>query len=147
MTAKRMDNVGIVVESLDAAISFFAELGLELEGRAMIEGEWAGRVTGLGDQRVEIAMMRTPDGHGRLELSRFLVPTVVADHRNAPVNALGYLRVMFTVDDIDDTLARLRKRGAQLVGEVVQYEDAYRLCYIRGPEGLLIGLAQELGER
>jgi catechol 2,3-dioxygenase-like lactoylglutathione lyase family enzyme len=145
MTLKRMDNVGIVVESLEAAISFFAELGLELEGRATIEGEWAGRVTGLGDQRVEIAMMRTPDGHSRLELSRFLTPPVVADHRNAPVNALGYLRVMFTVDDIDDTLTRLRQRGAQLVGEVVQYENAYRLCYIRGPEGLLIGLAEEIG--
>src|ERR671928_445493 len=145
MTVKRMDNVGIVVESLDAAVSFFAELGLELEGRATIEGEWAGRVTGLGDQRVEIAMMRTPDGHGRLELSRFLAPPVVADHRNAPVNGLGYLRVMFAVDDIDDTLARLGRRGAQLVSsEVVQYEDAYRLCYIRGPGGLLIGLAQEL---
>ena len=145
MPLQRMDNVGIVVESLEAAIAFFAELGLELEGRATVEGEWAGRVTGLGDQRVEIAMMRTPDGHSRLELSRFLTPPVVADHRNAPVNALGYLRVMFAVDDIDETLARLRKRGAQLVGEVVQYEDAYRLCYIRGPEGLLIGLAQELG--
>jgi catechol 2,3-dioxygenase-like lactoylglutathione lyase family enzyme len=145
MTVKRMDNVGIVVESLDTAISFFAELGLELEGRATIEGEWAGRVTGLRDQRVEIAMMRTPDGHSRLELSRFVAPPVVADHRNAPVNALGYLRVMFAVEDIDETLARLRKRGAQLVGEVVQYEDAYRLCYIRGPEGLLIGLAEELG--
>ena len=144
MTVKRMDNVGIVVESLDTAISFFAELGLELEGRATIEGEWAGRVTGLSGQRVEIAMMRTPDGHCRLELSRFLTPPVVADHRNAPVNAFGYLRVMFAVEDIDDTLARLRKRGAQLVGEVVQYEDTYRLCYIRGPEGLLIGLAQEL---
>src|ERR671923_1000886 len=144
MALKRMDNVGIVVESLDAAISFFAELGLELEGRAMVEGEWAGRVTGLSDQRVEIAMMRTPDGHGRLELSRFLTPPAVADHRKAPVNALGYLRVMFAVDDIDETLERLRKRGAQLVGEVVQYKDAYRLCYIRGPEGLLIGLAQEL---
>ena len=141
-----MDNVGIVVESLDAAISFFAELGLELEGRAMAEGEWAGRVTGLGDQLVEIAMMRTPDGHSRLELSRFITPPVVADHRNAPVNALGYLRVMFAVDDIDDTLARLRKHGAELVSsEVVQYQDVYRLCYIRGPEGLLIGLAQELG--
>jgi catechol 2,3-dioxygenase-like lactoylglutathione lyase family enzyme len=145
MTVKRMDNVSIVVESLDTAIAFFTELGLELEGRTTIEGEWAGRVTGLRDQRVEIAMMRTPDGHSRLELSRFLTPPVVADHRNAPVNALGYLRVMFTVEDIDDTLARLRKRGAQLVGEVVQYEDAYRLCYIRGPEGLLIGLAQEIG--
>ncbi len=145
MTVKRMDNVGIVVESLDTAIVFFAEVGLELEGRATIEGEWAGRVTGLRDQRVEIAMMRTPDGHSRLELSRFLTPPVVADHRTAPVNALGYLRVMFTVEDLDETLARLRKRGAQLVGEVVQYEDAYRLCYIRGPEGLLIGLAQEIG--
>jgi catechol 2,3-dioxygenase-like lactoylglutathione lyase family enzyme len=145
MTVKRMDNVGIVVESLDTAISFFAELGLELEGRATIEGEWAGRVTGVRDQRVEIAMMRTPDGHSRLELSRFLTPPPVADHRKAPVNALGYLRVMFTVEDIDDTLARLRTRGAQLVGEVVQYEDVYRLCYIRGPEGLLIGLAEELG--
>ena len=146
MTIQRMDNVGIVVEDLDATIAFFRELGLELEGRAMVEGEWAGRVTGLGDQRVEIAMMRTPDGHSRLELSRFLAPRVVADHRNAPVNALGYLRVMFAVDDIDETLARLRKHGAELVSsEVVQYEDAYRLCYIRGPEGLLIGLAQELG--
>jgi catechol 2,3-dioxygenase-like lactoylglutathione lyase family enzyme len=144
MTLQRMDNVGIVVESLDAAIAFFAEIGLELEGRAMIEGEWAGRVTGLRDQRVEIAMMRTPDGHSRLELSRFLAPPVVADHRNAPVNALGYLRVMFAVDDLADTLARLQKHGAQLVGEVVQYEDAYRLCYIRGPEGLLIGLAEQL---
>ena len=144
MTVRRMDNVGIVVESLDTAISFFTELGLELEGRATIEGEWAGRVTGLRDQRVEIAMMRTPDRHSRLELSRFLTPPAVADHRNAPVNALGYLRVMFTVEDIDDTLARLRKRGAQLVGEVVRYEDVYRLCYVRGPEGLLIGLAEEL---
>jgi catechol 2,3-dioxygenase-like lactoylglutathione lyase family enzyme len=146
MALKRMDNIGIVIEHLDATIEFFRELGLELEGRAMVEGAWAGRVTGLGDQRVEIAMMRTPDGHSRLELSRFLAPRVVADHRNAPVNALGYLRVMFAVDDIDETLARLRKHGAELVsGEVVQYEDAYRLCYIRGPEGLLIGLAQELG--
>lgn len=144
MTVKRMDNVGIVVQSLDAAISFFLELGLELEGRAMIEGEWAGRITGLGDQRVEVAMMRTPDGHSRLELSRFLAPQVVADHRRAPVNALGYLRVMFAVEDLDDTLARLSKHGAQLAGEVVQYESAYRLCYIRGPEGILIGLAEEL---
>ena len=140
-----MDNVGIVVDDLAATIEFFRELGLELEGRAMVEGEWAGRVTGLGDQRVEIAMMRTPDGRSRLELSRFLAPPVVADHRNAPVNAFGYLRVMFAVDDIDETLARLRKHGAELVSsEVVQYKDAYRLCYIRGPEGLLIGLAQEL---
>lgn len=144
MALKRMDNVGIVVDDLGMAIDFFRELGLELEGRAAIEGEWAGRVTGLGDQNVEIAMMRTPDGHSRLELSRFVTPPVVADHRNAPVNALGYLRVMFTVDDIDETLERLRNRGAQLVGEVVQYENSYRLCYIRGPEGLLIGLAQEL---
>jgi catechol 2,3-dioxygenase-like lactoylglutathione lyase family enzyme len=144
MALKRMDNVGIVVEDLEGTIDFFRELGLELEGRGMIEGEWAGRVTGLGDQRVEIAMMRTPDGHSRLELSRFLTPPVVADHRNAPVNALGYLRVMFAVDDIDDTLERLRKRGAQVVGEVVRYQDSYRLCYIRGPEELLLGLAQEL---
>ena len=144
MTIKRMDNVGIVVESLDAAVEFFSELGLELEGRAMIEGAWAGRITGLGSQRVEIAMMATPDGHSRLELSRFLSPPVVADHRNAPVNALGYLRVMFAVDDLDDTLDRLRKHGAQLVGEVVRYEDSYKLCYIRGPEGLLIGLAEPL---
>ena len=144
MTIKRMDNVGIVVESLDAAISFFTELGLELEGRATIEGDWSGRVTGLRDQRVEIAMMRTPDGHGRIELSRFLAPPPVADHRNAPVNSLGYLRVMFAVDDIDETLDRLRDHGAQLVDEVVQYEDAYRLCYIRGPEGILIGLAEQI---
>ena len=140
-----MDNVGIVVESLDDTISFFAELGLKLEGRAMIEGEWAGRVTGLAFQRVEIAMMVTPDGNSRLELSRFLAPPPVADHRNAPVNAFGYLRVMFTVEDIDEMLTRLSKRGAQLVGDVVQYEDSYRLCYIRGPEGLLIGLAEQLG--
>jgi catechol 2,3-dioxygenase-like lactoylglutathione lyase family enzyme len=140
-----MDNVGIVVEDLGGAIELFRELGLELEGRATIEGEWAGRVTGLGNQRVEIAMMRTPDGHSRLELSRFLAPPIVADHRTAPVNALGYLRVMFAVDDLDETLERLRPRGVQLVGEVIQYQDAYRLCYIRGPEGLLIGLAQELG--
>lgn len=141
----RLDNVGIVVEDLEAAIEFFGALGLELEGRGLVEGEWAGRVTGLGDQRVEIAMMRTPDGHGKLELSRFLAPQVVADHRNAPVNALGYLRAMFAVDDLDDTLDRLARHGAQLVGpEVVQYETSYRLCYIRGPEGILIGLAQEL---
>jgi len=145
MALKRMDNVGIVVEDLEETIAFFRELGLELEGRATIEGEWAGRVTGLGDQRVEIAMMRTPDGHSRLELSRFLAPPPVEDHRKAPVNALGYLRVMFAVDDIDDTLDRLRARGAELVGDLVQYGDSYRLCYIRGPEGLLIGLAQELG--
>ena len=144
MAVKRMDNVGIVVDDLTTTIDFFLELSLELEGRTTVEGKWAGRVTGLDDQRVEIAMMRTPDGHGRLELSRFLTPPVVSDHRDAPVNALGYLRVMFTVDDLDDTLKKLFKRGAQLVGEVVQYENAYRLCYIRGPERLLIGLAQEL---
>ena len=145
MTLQRMDNVGIVVESLDPAISFFAELGLDLEARMMIEGDWSGRVTGLRDQRVEIAMMRTPDGLTGVELSRFLTPPTVADHRNAPVNALGYLRVMFTVDDLDDTLARLGKHGAELVDEVVQYEDVYRLCYIRGPEGILIGLAERIG--
>lgn len=145
MSLKRMDNVGIVVEDLDKAIDFFRALGLELEGRAMIEGAWAGRVTGLGEQRVEIAMLRMPDGHGRIELSRFLEPTVVADHRAAPVNALGYLRVMFAVDDLEETLDRLCPHGARLVGEVVQYGDSYRLCYIRGPEGILIGIAQELG--
>jgi catechol 2,3-dioxygenase-like lactoylglutathione lyase family enzyme len=144
---RRMDNVGIVVESLDEVVSFFEELGLKVEGRTLIEGEWAGRVTGLGNQRVEIAMMITPDGHSRLELSRFLSPPVVADHRSAPVNALGYLRVMFTVEDIDEMLVRLLKRGAQLVGEVVRYEDSYKLCYIRGPEGLLIGLAEELSNK
>ena len=142
----RMDNVGIVVESLDETIAFFAELGLKLEGRATIEGEWAGRVTGLGNQHVEIAMMVTPDGHSRLEISRFLTPPIIADHRNAPINALGYLRVMFTVDDIDETLSRLQKIGAKLVGEVVKYEELYRLCYIRGPGGLLIGLAEQLSE-
>src|SRR5437868_4053290 len=145
MTVKRMDNVGIVVDDIDTAIAFFTDLGLELEGRAPIEGDWADGVTGLRNMRVEIAMMRTPDGHSRLELSRFLAPPVVADNRRAPVNALGYLRVMFTVENIDDTLARLAKRGAKLVGELVQYQDSYRLCYIRGPEGVLIGLAQEIG--
>jgi catechol 2,3-dioxygenase-like lactoylglutathione lyase family enzyme len=139
-----MDNVGIVVESLDAVIPFFVELGLRLEGRAPIEGEWAGRVTGVKDQHVEIAMLVTPDGHSRLELSRFITPPAVADHRQAPVNSLGYLRVMFAVDDLDDTLARLDKHGAQLVGEVVNYEDLYRICYIRGPEGVLVGLAEDL---
>jgi catechol 2,3-dioxygenase-like lactoylglutathione lyase family enzyme len=145
MTVIRMDNVGIVVEDLDAAIEFFAELGLELEGRAPIEGKWADGVTGLRNMRVEIAMMRTPDGHSRLEISRFLAPPVVADHRDAPVNALGYLRVMFTVSDVDATVTRLGKYGAKLVGDIVQYENMYRLCYIRGPEGILIGLAQQLG--
>ena len=142
-----MHNVGIVVQSLDDAISFFSELGLKLEGRAMVEGEWAGRVTGLGNQSVEIAMMVTPDGHSRLELSRFLTPHTIADHRAAPVNALGYLRIMFAVKDIDELVSRLTRKGAQLVGEIVQYEDSYRLCYIRGIEGLLIGLAEELGDR
>ena len=147
MTVKRMDNVGIVVADLDAAIAFFTELGLVLEGRAPVEGDWADGVTGLHGMRVEIAMLRTPDGHSRLELSRFLAPPVAADHRNAPVNALGYLRVMFTVEDIDDTLVRLVKRGAKLVGEVVRYENMYRLCYIRGPEGILIGLAEQLPQK
>jgi catechol 2,3-dioxygenase-like lactoylglutathione lyase family enzyme len=143
-TLLRMDNIGIVVESLDEVVSFFTELGLKLEGRAMVEGEWAGRVTGLSNQQVEIAMMITPDGHSRLELSRFIKPAIVADHRNAPVNALGYLRAMFTVSDINETLSRLQKHAAELVGEVVQYENSYRLCYIRGPEGILIGLAEQL---
>jgi len=143
----RMDNMGIVVESLDDAISFFEEIGLKLEGRAMIEGEWAGSVTGLGDQSVEIAMMVTPDGHSRLELSRFLAPQTISDHRTAPVNSLGYLRVMFTVEDIDELVARLVKKGAQLVGEVVKYGETYKLCYIRGTEGLLVGLAEELGKK
>ena len=143
----RMDNVGIVVESLDDAISFFTELGLKLEGRATVEGEWAGRVTGLDSQSVEIAMMITPDGHSRLELSQFLTPPTISDHRSAPVNSLGYLRVMFTVEDIDEMVTRLSKHGAELVGEVVQYEDSYRLCYIRGTEGLLVGLAEELGKK
>lgn len=139
-----MDNVGIVVESLDNAIAFFEELGLTLEGRANIEGEWAGRVTGLGNQNVEVAMMVTPDGNSRLEISRFINPEVIADHRNAPVNALGYLRVMFAVENLDETLLRLEKHGAKLLEEVVNYQDIYRLCYIRGPEGILIGLAEQL---
>ncbi|HFJ9441715.1 VOC family protein [Bacillus sp. AFS094611] len=143
----RMDNISIVVESLDNAISFFEEIGLKLEGRATVEGEWAGHVTGLGSQCVEIAMMVTPDGHSRIELSRFLTPSTIADHRTAPVNALGYLRVMFTVEDIDEMVSRLTRHGAQLVGEIVQYEDSYRLCYIRGTEGILIGLAEELGNK
>ena len=147
MTVKRMDNVGIVVEDLDAAIGFFTELGLTLEGRMPIDGEWAGRVTGVRGQRVEIAMMRTPDGHSRIELSRFDAPAIASDHRTAPVNSLGYLRVMFAVEDLDDTLARLKKLGASVVDEVVNYENVYRLCYIRGPEGILIGLAQELRQR
>ena len=147
MTVRRMDNVGIVVEDIDAAVEFFAELGLTLEGRTPVEGEWAGRVTGVRGQRAEVAMMRTPDGHGRLELSRFDAPAIASDHRTAPVNSLGYLRVMFAVEDVDDTLARLSTLGATVVDEVVNYEDVYRLCYIRGPEGILIGLAQELGRQ
>ena len=143
----RMDNVSIVVESLDNAISFFSVIGLKLEGRGIVEGEWAGRVTGLASQCVEIAMMVTPDGHSRLELSKFMTPPIIADHRTAPVNALGYLRVMFTVEDIDEMVSRLIRHGAQLVGEVVQYENSYRLCYIRGTEGLLIGLAEEIGNK
>lgn len=142
-----MHNVGIVVESLDSAIAFFTELGLKLEGKAMVEGEWAGRVTGLGDQSVEIAMMVTPDGSSRLELSRFLAPLVISDHRTAPVNSLGYLRVMFTVENLDELLTRLSKHGAKVVGDVVNYENIYRLCYIRGPEGILIGLAEQLGDK
>ncbi|MGN6724959.1 MAG: VOC family protein [Tepidisphaeraceae bacterium] len=147
MSVKRMDNVGIVVQDLDAAIAFFQDLGLTLEGRMPIEGEWAGGVTGLAGMRVEIAMLRTPDGHSRIELSRFLAPPVAADHRADPVNALGYLRVMFAVDDLDATLARLASHGATVVGQVVQYKQAYRLCYLRGPEQILIGLAQELQPR
>ncbi|MDF3077353.1 MAG: Glyoxalase/bleomycin resistance protein/dioxygenase [Sphingobacteriaceae bacterium] len=143
----RMDNMGIVVESLDKAIAFFSEIGLKLEGRAMIEGEWAGRVTGLGNQQVEIAMMITPDGHSRLELSRFISPEIISDHRTAPVNSLGYLRAMFTVKDIDELVSRLVKHGAELVGEVVQYENSYKLCYIRGAEGILVGLAEEIGKQ
>jgi len=141
---KRMDNTGIVVQSLDEVIAFFTELGMKLEGRGVIEGEWSGRVTGIKGQRVEAAMMVMPDGLGKLELSRFLTPDPVADHRNAPVNSLGYLRTMFAVEDIDDTVARLQKHGAELVGEIVQYENVYRLCYMRGPEKILIGLAEEL---
>lgn len=142
-----MNNVGIVVASLDNAIAFFEEIGLTLEGRMMVEGEWAGKVTGLEDQSVEIAMMLTPDGHSRIELSRFLTPPVIADHRTAPVNSLGYLRIMFRVDRLDELLARLKKLGAEVVGEVVNYQNVYRLCYIRGVEGLLIGLAEQLTEQ
>lgn len=147
MAVNRLDNIGIVVEDLDATIEFFVELGLVLEGRTLVEGEWSGRVTGVHGQRVEVAMMRTPDGHSRLELSRFIAPEITSDHRAAPVNAFGYLRVMFAVDDIDDTLSRLKKLGASVVDEVVDYQNIYRLCYIRGPEAILIGLAQELAPR
>jgi catechol 2,3-dioxygenase-like lactoylglutathione lyase family enzyme len=147
MTVKRMDNVGIGVEDLDAAVEFFSEMGLILEGRATIEGDWSGRVTGVHGQKVAVAMMRTPDGHSRLELSRFDAPGIVSDHRTAPVNSLGYLRVMFAVENLDDTLARLGKLGATVVDEVVNYENIYKLCYIRGPEGILIGLAEQLGQQ
>lgn len=140
-----MNNVGIVVESLDNAVAFFTEIGLILEGRMLVEGEWAGRITGLGNQSVEIAMMVTPDGHSRLELSQFLTPKTISDHRTAPVNSLGYLRIMFRVDNLDELLSRLEKHGAKVVGEVVNYMNIYRLCYIRGTEGLLIGLAEQLG--
>jgi catechol 2,3-dioxygenase-like lactoylglutathione lyase family enzyme len=140
----RMDNVSIVVESLDETIKFFSEIGLILEGRGLIEGEWAGKVTGLDSQVVEIAMMITPDGHSRLELSQFIKPEIVSDHRNAEVNSLGYLRVMFTVENVDELVERLEKLGAKLVGEIINYENTYRLCYIRSSDGFLIGLAQEL---
>ena len=142
----RMDNMGIVVASLDKAVAFFTELGLKLEGRMMVEGEWAGRVTGMGDQSVEIAMMVTPDGHSKLELSQFIRPATISDHRTAPVNSLGYLRVMFAVEDLDGVVERMTKHGAELVGEVMNYENTYKLCYIRGVEGLLIGLAEEIGK-
>ena len=142
-----MNNIGIVVENLDNAISFFSEIGLKVEGRGMVEGEWAGRVTGLGNQSVEVVMMVTPDGHSRLEISRFLIPTTVSDHRTAPVNSLGYLRIMFRVDNIDELVPRLIKNGAELVGEVVRYEDIYKLCYIRGTEGLLVGLAEQINNK
>ena len=139
-----MNNIGVVVENLDNAIFFFSEIGLKLEGRTTIKDEWAGRVTGLGDQNVEVAMMVTPDGHSRLEISKFINPTTISDHRNAPVNSLGYLRIMFRVDNIDELVSRLIENGSELVGEMVQYENSYRLCYIRGTEGLLIGLAEQL---
>lgn len=142
-----MNNVGIVVNSLDEAIAFFSEIGLNLEGRTIVEGEWAGRVTGLGNQSVEVAMMITPDGHSRLEISKFLSPSSISDHRTSPVNALGYLRVMFRVDNLDELLVRLQKLGAELVGEVVNFNDIYRLCYIRGAEGILVGLAEQLGDK
>ena len=142
-----MNNVGIVVENLDKAISFFREIGLLLEGRAMVEGEWAGQVTGLGNQSVEVAMMVSPDGHSRLELSKYLAPKKISDHRRAPVNSLGYLRVMFRVDNLDELIARLTKQGVELVGDVVNYANIYKLCYIRGTEGLLVGLAEQLGDK
>ena len=142
-----MNNMGIVVENLDNAISFFSEIGLKIEGRGMVEGTWAGRVTGLENQSVEVVMMVTPDGHSRLEISRFLTPTTISDHRTAPVNSLGYLRIMFRVDNIDELVPRLINNGAELVGEIVQYENIYKLCYIRGTEGLLIGLAEQLNNK
>ena len=145
MTLLRMDNVLIVVDDLKAAIGFFAELGLELEGETTVEGQWVDRVVGLDGVRSDIAMMRTPDGHGRLELDKFHTPKAVrAEPEDAPLNTLGIRRIMFTVDDIEDVLARLRTHGAELIGEVEQYEDSYRLCYVRGPEGIMIALAQQL---
>lgn len=146
MALQRMDNVLIVVDDLEAAKAFFIELGMQLEGETPIEGRSVDRVVGLENVRCEIAMMRTPDGHGRLELDKFHTPAAVsAEPKNAPVNTLGIRRIMFAVDDIDDVLARLRTHGAELIGEVVQYEDKYRLCYIRGPEGIIVALAEQLG--
>ena len=146
MTLQRMDNVLIVVDDLDAAKAFFAELGMELEGEATNEGPWVDQTVGLDDVRADLAMMRTPDGHGRVELTKFHTPAAVkAEPESAPVNTLGMRRIMFTVDDVDDVVARLRSHGAELVGEITQYEDVYRLCFLRGPEGIIIGLAEELG--
>lgn len=145
MTIQRMDNVLIVVEDLEAAKAFFAELGMELEAETTVEGSWVGRVVGLDDVRADIAMLRTPDGHGRVELTKFHTPPAVrAEPESAPANALGIRRIMFAVDDVDDVVARLRNHGAELVGEVAQYEDVYRLCFLRGPEGIIIGLAEQL---
>jgi catechol 2,3-dioxygenase-like lactoylglutathione lyase family enzyme len=145
MTVRRMDNVGIVVADLAAAIAFFGDLGLELEGQTTVEGPWVDQVIGLDGVRADIAMMRTPDGHSRVELSTFHRPAAIrAEPTNAPANTLGIRRIMFAVDDIDEAVARLRTRGGQLVGDVAQYNDQYRLCYVRGPEGILIGLAEQL---
>jgi catechol 2,3-dioxygenase-like lactoylglutathione lyase family enzyme len=146
MTLRRMDNVLIVVDDLDAVISFFVELGMELEGKGPVEGRWVERVIGIDDVLQDVAMLRTPDGHGRVELAMFHTPKAIrAEPRNAPANTLGIRRIMFAVDDIDDVVTRLRAHGAELVGEVAQYEDVYRLCYIRGPEGIIVGLAEQLG--
>lgn len=144
----RMDNIGIVVEDLKAAIAFFIELGLELEGEMTVEGQWADRVVGLKGQQTDIALMRTPDGHSKLELMKYRRPKAIsAEPKNAPANTLGIRRIMFAVTDIDDAVARLQKRGAKLVGEVVQFEDMYRLCYLRGPEGIIVALAEQLGDK